>query len=82
MQLSAFDGNNGWPVDAHPLMLVQQEAAVDRDAAANIARAATGGRVLAVEPGGSDKPVYNVKVLLPDGHVRVVIVDGASGDIL
>ena len=82
-QLGAFDEGDGWFAGVYPLQLAQQATVADKDAAANIARAATGGRVLAVDDGtDGDRPVYNVKILLPDGHIRVVVVDGTSGDIL
>ena len=81
VQLGAFDEDYGWFKAGDSLQLAQQADVVDKDAAANIARTATGGRVLAVEvDADGDKPVYNVKVLLPDGHIRVVVVDGTIGD--
>lgn len=42
------------------------------DAAAQIARSQTGGRVLSVQPRGSG---FEVKVLLDDGRVRVLYID-------
>jgi uncharacterized membrane protein YkoI len=55
-------------------------AAVSRDAAAAIAQRATGGRVLAVEQAeAGGRPVWRVKVLTPNGEVRVILVDVASG---
>lgn len=44
------------------------------DAAAEIARAQTGGRVLSVTPDPSGSG-YEVKVLLEDGRVRVLHID-------
>jgi uncharacterized membrane protein YkoI len=55
-------------------------AAVSRDAAAAIAQRATGGRVLAVEQAeAGGRPVWRVKVVTPNGEVRVILVDVASG---
>ncbi|MDX1607185.1 MAG: hypothetical protein R3202_13420 [Candidatus Competibacterales bacterium] len=46
------------------------------DAAAQIARAQTGGRVLSVQPSSNpQRPGYEVKVLLDDGRVRVLYID-------
>ena len=46
------------------------------DAAAQIARAQTGGRVLSVRPSSNpQRPGYEVKVLLDDGRVRVLYID-------
>ena len=55
-------------------------AAVSRDDAAAIAQQQTGGRVLAVErmdAGG--RPAWRVKVVTPNGEVRVVVIDAATG---
>lgn len=55
-------------------------AAVSRDAAAAIAQRSTGGRVLAVEQAqAGGRAVWRVKVLTPNGEVRVILVDVASG---
>ncbi len=46
-------------------------------------RRLTGGRVLSAgmgEVGGN--PVYRIKVLMPGGRVRVVLVDARTGEIL
>lgn len=46
------------------------------DAAAQIARAQTGGRVLSVRPSDDPgRPGYEVKVLLDDGRVRVLFIN-------
>ena len=50
-------------------------ADVSRDEAAAAAQRATGGRVLSIEKAGSS---WRVKVVTPDGQVRVIVVD-ASG---
>lgn len=50
--------------------------------AARIAQRAVGGRILAAEPateGG--RQVVRVKLLTPDGVVRVVVVDAATGRV-
>ena len=59
-----------------------QAGDVGAAAAAAAARNATGGQVLGVS-GRRDgaRVVYRVKVLLPGGRVRTVIVDGASGRV-
>lgn len=49
------------------------------DAAAATVRRATGGKVLSVEATGTD---YLVKVLMPDGRVRTLRVDGRTGRLL
>lgn len=47
-----------------------------RQAAAERAAAMTGGKVLSAEPDQVDgKPVYRVKVLTPDGHVKTVVIE-------
>ncbi len=58
-------------------------AEVSRDDATSLARQATGGRVLAVEKIERDgRPVWRVKVLTPQGEVRLVLIDAASGRTL
>lgn len=55
-------------------------ADVSRDDAAATAQRSSGGRVLAVDKtdqGG--RAVWRVKVLTPQGEVRVILVDVASG---
>ncbi len=48
--------------------------------AAESARSFTGGRVLKVKPFSANNDVdYRVKMLLPEGKVRNVIVDGDNG---
>lgn len=60
-----------------PLVLAQ--AATSPDQAAAMARRQTGGRVLGVDWGDSGgQPVYMVRVLMPDGSIRVVAIP-ASG---
>lgn len=58
-------------------------AEASRDDATSLARQATGGRVLAVEKIERDgRPVWRVKVLTPQGEVRLVLIDAASGRML
>lgn len=58
-------------------------ADVSRDDAATVAQQASGGRVLTVEKTEHDgRPVWRVKVLTPQGEVRVVLIDAASGRTL
>lgn len=55
-------------------------AQVSRDDAATTAQQASGGRVLAVEKTERDgRPVWRVKVLTPQGEVKVILIDVASG---
>lgn len=58
-------------------VLLAQAVGISQDEAAAKVREDTGGRVLDVQTGNQDGvPVYLVKVLLPDGRVRVVTVSG------
>lgn len=59
------------------IQLAQAEISADR--AADIARSATGGRVLKVKRQGS---VYVVRVLLDGERVRNVSVDAQTGRVL
>jgi uncharacterized membrane protein YkoI len=55
-------------------------ADVSRDDAATVAQQSSGGRVLAVEKTELEgRPVWRVKVLTPQGEVRIVLIDVASG---
>lgn len=49
------------------------------DAAAS-ARNFTNGKVLKVDPTTGKKVDYRVKMLLPEGQVRNIIIDGNSGE--
>jgi hypothetical protein len=65
------------------LRLAQHGSDIGREGAASAARRATGGRVLSVSPEDRrGQRVYRVKVLLPEGRVRVVRVDARTGDLL
>lgn len=56
--------------------------AIDRDEAATRVQQSTGGRVLAVDASTKNgDPVYLVRVLTPDGEVRVVVIDATSGAV-
>ncbi|MBK5206056.1 MAG: PepSY domain-containing protein [Polaromonas sp.] len=58
-------------------------ADVSRDDAATVAQQASGGRVLAVEKSEREgRPVWRVKVLTPQGEVKVILIDAASGRTL
>lgn len=58
-------------------------ADIGRDEAAAAAQRASGGRVLAIERAQSgDRPVWRVKVLIPSGEVRVILVDATTGRTL
>lgn len=55
-------------------------ADVSREEAAAIAQKATSGRILAVDQAQRDgRAVWRVKVVTPQGEVRVVLIDVASG---
>lgn len=55
-------------------------ADVSRDDAASTAQRASGGRVLSVEKTERDgRTVWRVKILTPQGDVKVILVDAASG---
>ena len=60
--------------------LAQRQADIGPDAAAAKVRKDTGGRVLRVQR--DERGVYQVKVLLPGGRVRVVPVDSRTGRVL
>jgi hypothetical protein len=63
-------------LEATPVMA----QAPDANAAARQAASMTGGRVLDVQVGNAgDRSVYFVRVLLGDGRVKVVRIDGAAG---
>jgi hypothetical protein len=49
--------------------------------AADSVRNVTGGKVLKIQPPKSGSTDYRVKMLLPEGKVRSMIVDGDSGEI-
>jgi uncharacterized membrane protein YkoI len=55
-------------------------AGVNRDDAASIVQKASGGRVLSVERAEhKGTEVWRVKVLTPQGEVKVMLIDAASG---
>lgn len=55
-------------------------ANMDRDGAAAAAQRASGGRVLAVDKAERDgRAIWRVKVVTPQGEVRVILIDAASG---
>ena len=58
-------------------------ADVSRDDAAATAQKASGGRVLAVDKADREgRAVWRVKVLTPQGEVKVILVDVASSRTL
>jgi len=59
----------------------EETASISADRAAEIARSATGGRVLSVERRRNDRPWYRVKVLVDGERVRYVGVDAVTGRI-
>ena len=55
-------------------------ADVSRDDAAATAQSSSGGRVLAVDKvDRNGRAVWRVKVLTPQGEVKLVLIDAASG---
>ena len=62
---------------------VAARGSIGRDEAAATARSATGGRVLSVDPQQRrGRTIYRVKVLLKGGRVRVLNIDGQTGELL
>ena len=58
-------------------------ADVSRDDAASVAQQTSGGRVLSVDMAEhAGRPVWRVKVLTPQGEVKVILIDVASGRTL
>lgn len=58
-------------------------ADASRDNAAAAALRVASGRVLAVDRAQSgDRPVWRVKVVTPQGEVRVIVIDLATGQPL
>jgi uncharacterized membrane protein YkoI len=58
-------------------------ADVSRDDAAAMVQKSSGGRVLAVDRTDREgRPVWRVKVLTPQGEVKVVLMDVATGRTL
>jgi uncharacterized membrane protein YkoI len=61
----------------------QGEAKADKSRAADIARAAHGGKVLSVDEVNSNgRTLYRVKLLLDGGRIKIVTVDAGSGRII
>lgn len=81
--LSALPVAPARAMDFTPVRLAQAERAdlISADRAAEIARSATGGRVLAVERRGNGRPWFRVKVLVDGERVRYVAVDAVTGRI-
>ncbi len=69
-----------WPVQHRPE--APAEARLGPEAAAAIARERTGGRVLRVRPRRHGAETYRVRILLPGGRVRTVVVDGRTGEVI
>jgi uncharacterized membrane protein YkoI len=73
--LGAAQSHTSWLL-AQATSTEAQQSKIDRQEAARRAADATGGKVLAAEPDTVDgKPVYRVKVLTPDGHVRTIVIE-------
>ena len=57
-------------------------AQISSNDAADLVQRRTGGRVLAVQAQReSGREIYRVKVLTPQGEVRIVLVDAVSGSM-
>jgi uncharacterized membrane protein YkoI len=57
--------------------------AVNRDQAVKVALNYFPGKVMAVKPDRDEKGNrYKVKILNPQGHVRTIIIDASSGQIV
>lgn len=60
-----------------------QQAPVSLDAAATMVRRISGGRIVGADSmDDNGKVVYRIKVLLPEGRVRVYLVDPNTGQVL
>lgn len=58
-------------------------ADLSRDDAVSVAQQASGGRVLSVDKAEhTGRPVWRVKVLTPQGEVKVILIDAVSGRTL
>jgi uncharacterized membrane protein YkoI len=58
-------------------------AVVSRDEAVVVAQKVSGGRVLSVDKADRDgRSVWRVKVLTPQGEVKIILIDAASGRAL
>lgn len=72
-----------WMVLAAILLLAAPQEALaraSRDDAAAIAQRMTGGRVLSVERiRQGDREMWRVKVVTPQGEMRVIVVDVETG---
>ncbi len=65
------------------MQYAQGERGTDKSRAADIARAAHGGKVLKVDEVSADgRTLYRVKLLLDGGRIKIVTVDGSSGRII
>lgn len=68
-----------WASQSHSSITVAQAGLTAEEAAAMV-QTRTGGRILALETIRSqERVVYRVKVLTPDGEVRIFYVDAATG---
>jgi len=60
-----------------------QQAPISLDAAATMVRRLSGGRIVGADAmDDNGKVVYRIKVLLPEGRVRVYLVDPNTGQVL
>jgi len=58
-------------------------ADISRDEAAAAAQRVAAGRVLSVDKAEADRrPAWRVKVVTPQGEVRVILIDAASGRVV
>lgn len=70
-------------VHAASAAIYAQQAPVSLDAAATMVRRISGGRIVGADAmDDNGKVVYRIKVLLPEGRVRVYLVDPNTGQLL
>lgn len=70
-------------VHAASAPIYAQQAPVSLDAAATMVRRISGGRIVGADAmDDNGKVVYRIKVLLPEGRVRVYLVDPNTGQLL
>lgn len=83
MMASAHAGGQWFEPKGGALPFVDAGPAISESAAAAAAARASGGRVLGVRRNGgkAGQVDYRVKVLMPDGRIRSVRVDGTTGAV-
>lgn len=76
---------NAFPISdqpGHRLLRLAQNQQLSLDQAAARVRKETGGRVLSARTQNRNgRTVHRIKVLMPSGHVKIVRVDAATGEM-